>query len=487
MFIIPVGNRVNWKRPPVVTLLLILVNCFVFFFLQSKDDRQELKAGEYYFSSDLPAWELNRYPAYLENAGDFIKSQHVRQLIEKRDSLVLDIMDQDAKFIRELRAGHVITAEAPEYAAWREQRKKFDSLRSFTTRYVFYVDNPTLLNSFTSAFMHGGFDHLFGNMVVLFLVGFLVESAIGRVMFILGYVVSIFAADFVFALTAHGGASLGASGAIAGVMGMYTVTFGLRKIDFFYSLGFYFDYVRAPAIALLPLWLGNELYQFLSEKGAHVAYMAHFGGLVGGAIMGTLFRRLRPAQIEEQHEAAENKEMDKEAFQRGMNHLGAMEFKKALVIFKSLQEKHPDDMNLARLVYRAAKADPASEDYHRAALRLLSAPGKDEATSGQVHTLFREYMSSAQPFPKLGHDLTAKLAKRFAAAGQCEDADKLASFLQRSAPRHAELPAVLLALANGYHRAQNMDKLKATLQSLTSQFPGSKEAETAARMSSLLG
>ncbi|HEY5995316.1 MAG TPA: rhomboid family intramembrane serine protease [Gallionellaceae bacterium] len=485
MFIIPVGNRVDWKRPPVITLLLILVNCFVFFFLQSGEDRQEQKAEEYYFSSDLPKWELNRYPEYLEKTGDFIKSQHFRKLLDRHDPRALSMMDEDAKFLRELRAGHVVTPDAPEYSEWFAQRKKFDSLRSFTTRYVFYVDSPTVLNAFTSAFMHGGLDHLFGNMVVLFLVGFLVESVIGRTMFILGYGVSIFTATAVFMVTAHGGASLGASGAIAGVMGMYTVIFGLRKIDFFYSLGFYFDYVRAPAIALLPLWLGNELYQFLSEKGAHVAYMAHFGGLLGGAVMGTLFRQVRPARIEEHHEAAESKEMDKETFKRGMDHLGAMEFKKALAVFKLLQEKHPDDLNLARLVYRAAKSDPASEDYHRAALRLLALPGQDENASGQVHTLFREYMSTAQPFPKLGHDLTAKLAKRFAAAGLCEDADKLAVYLLRSAPRHAELPAVLLALASGYYRSQNKDKFAATLHSLTSQFPESKEAETAARMTRL--
>ncbi len=486
MFIIPVGNRVDWKRPPVITLLLILANCFIFFFLQGSDDRQEQEAEEYYFSSNLPDWELSHYPEYLEKSGDFIKSKQVRKLIEKHDVRVLVMMDDDAKFQRELRAGRIITPEAPEYAAWHEQRKKFDSMRSFTTRYVYYVDNPTALTVLTSAFMHGGLDHLFGNMVVLFLVGFLVESVIGKAMFILGYAVAILSSILVFTLTSHGGGGyLGASGAIAGVMGMYTVTFGLRKIDFFYSLGFYFDYVRAPAIALLPLWLGNELYQFLTEHGAHIAYMAHFGGLIGGALMGTLFRRLRPAQIEKQHQAAESKEMDKEAFQRGMNHLGAMEFSKALSVFKALQEKHPDDLNLARLVYRAAKADPSSEDYHHAALRLLALPGQDEATSGQVHTLFREYMSNAQPFPRLGIDLSAKLAKRFAAAGQYEDADKLAAFLQRRAPRHAELPAVLFGLASAYYHAQEKEKFAAILQTLTSQFPGSKEAESAARMSRL--
>ena len=298
MFIIPVGNRVDWKRPPIVTLLLIAINCFVFFFLQAGDDAKDEKAAQYYFSSELPDWELNRYSEYLEKSGDAAKLLRFKGMLEKQDSYTLLIMERDAKFMRELHAGRIITSQAPEFAAWTAQRSKYESMRSFTTRYVYYVDDPSPVNAFTSAFMHGGFDHLFGNMVVLFLVGFLVETVIGKALFTLAYLVSIYASVIMFSLTAHGGSSLGASGAIAGVMGLYTVIFGVRKIDFFYSLGFYFDYVRAPAIALLPLWLGNELYQFLSEQGAHIAYMAHFGGLLSGATIGALYRWKRPALIE---------------------------------------------------------------------------------------------------------------------------------------------------------------------------------------------
>lgn len=482
MFIIPVGDRVDWKRPPIVTLLLILINCFVFFFLQAGDGSSDKKAMRFYFSSELPNWELRRYSEYLEKEGDPAETQQFGELFRRRNAIALTVMEHDAKFMRELHAGHVITADAPEFAAWTAQRSKYESLRSFTTRYVYYVDDPSPVNALTSAFMHGSFDHLFGNMVVLFLVGFLVESVIGRALFALAYIVSAYAAVFTFSLTAHGSGYLGASGAIAGVMGLYTVIFGLRKIDFFYSLGFYFDYVRAPAIALLPLWLGNELYQFFSEQGSHIAYMAHFGGLVSGATIGALYRWQRPALIESHHEAAESKEMDGQAFQRGMDYLGAMEFQKALSVFKALQEKHPHDTNLARLTYRAAKSNPSSEDYHRAALMLLSLPEMDVATSDQTHAIFQEYLGCAKPSPRLGHDLIAKLAKRFAGSSHCDDAEKLANFLHHAAPQHGELPAVLLALARGYYREQRKDKFEAILQSIIRQFPKSKEAEAATGM-----
>jgi membrane associated rhomboid family serine protease len=479
MFIIPVGNRVDWKRPPVVTLLIILINCFVFFVLQAGDERNDEKATHYYFTSELPKWELNRYASYLDERGAVAESEEFSDMLRKRDGDTLAVMEHDAKFMRELHAGHVITPQEPEYSAWTEQRGKYEAMRSFTTRYVYYVDNPSPVNALTSSFMHANFGHLFGNMAVLFLVGFLVESVVGKALFALAYIVSAFVAVFTFSITAHGGGYLGASGAIAGVMGLYTVIFGLRKIDFFYSLGFYFDYVRAPAIALLPLWLGNELYQFFSEQGAHIAYMAHFGGLLSGATMGTLYRWRRPALIESNHEIAESKEMDGKAFQRGMDYLGAMEFRKALDAFKALQEKHPQDTNLVRLIYRAAKADPSSADYHRAALRLLALPQMDAVTSDQTHVIFQEYMNCAKPVPKLGHDLAAKLSKRFAGSGYCEDAEKLAIFLRGSAPQHGELPAVLLALARGYYREQRKDKFEEILQSLISQFPRSKEAEAA--------
>jgi hypothetical protein len=330
--------------------------------------------------------------------------------------------------------------------------------------------------------MHGGFDHLFGNMLVLFLVGFLVESVIGKALFAFAYFIAIYASVFVYSLTGAGTSILGASGAIAGVMGMYTVIYGMRKIDFFFSLGFYFDYVRAPAIALLPLWLGNELYQFFSEKGAHIAYMAHFGGLLSGAMVGAFYRWRRPALIDTHHQEAESKELDSKAFQRGMGYLGEMEFQSALTVFKQLQERHPHDANLTRLVFRSAKFDPAGEDYHRAALKLMALPGTDAETSNHVHAAFQEYLNCARPSPRLGPDLIAKLAKRFAGSGHCEDAEKLAELLQRIAPQHLELPGVLLALARGHYREQRRDRFEALLQSLIERFPQSIEAETAAGM-----
>jgi len=481
MFIIPVGNRVDWKRPPVVTLLLILVNCFVFFFLQAGDDRQDARATDYYYSSQLPNWEFGRYQEYLEKNDRADASSQFGILIKKRNTSALNSLENDAKFMQELHAGKIVTPQTAEFSDWSAQRNEYESMRSFTSRYVYQLGQPSPVNAFTSAFMHASFDHLLGNMVVLFLVGFLVEMVIGKALFALAYIVSIYAAIFMFGLTAPSDNNLlGASGAIAGMMGLYTVVFGFRKIDFFYSLGFYFDYVRAPAIALLPLWLGNELYQFFSGQDSHVAYMAHFGGLLCGATMGALYRLLHPTPIKQYHATIESNEIDSKTFQRGMDFLSAMEFKKAMREFKTLQQKYPHDTNLLLLTFRAAKFEPSSDDYHHAALKLLSLDAMDAATSGQTHNVFLEYLKCAKPSPRLEADLIVKLAKRFAVTNQCDDAEKLAIWLRSTAPQHSEIPAVLLALANGFRREKRNDKMKQILQVLIHKFPQTKEAEVAA-------
>lgn len=482
MFIIPVGDRVNWKRPPVVTLLLILINCFVFFFLQAGDEQSEQQAARFYFSSDLPNLELPRFAKYLEDSGDPAESGQFNEMLDKKDSTALMLMENNVKFMRELHAGNIVTRQDEQYASWTTQRAEYESRRSFTDRYVYQVDEHNMFKAFVSAFMHGGFGHLFGNMLVLFLVGFLVESVIGKGLYAFAYFVAIFGSALMYSVTSPGTSCLGASGAIAGVMGLYSVIFGFRKIDFFYSLGFYFDYVKAPAIALLPLWMGNELYQFLTDKGAHIGYMAHFGGLACGAAMGGLYRWRQPALIESHHQEAESKGMDATAFKRGMDYLGEMEFQKALGVFKALQEQHPHDTNLTRLIFRAAQADPSSEDYHRAALKLLALTDLDSATSSQTHTVFQEYLNRAKPAPRLGQDLIAKLAKRFAGSSHCDDAEKLAGLLQRLAPQHIELPGVMLALARGHYREQRKEKFEAALQALINKYPQSVEAGMAADM-----
>ena len=312
MLIIPVGRRPDWRKPPLVTLLLILLNCLIYFGLQSGDGKREAAAFDYYAESSLGAIELPGYINYLEQNHRNSDALAASTALEHENwPQVLMMMETDAAFMKRLRAGKVVLADTEDYPRWRQQRDEFDRLRqaSLTNRLGFKPAEPTLASLIGHMFLHGSFDHLLGNMVILFIVGYLVEETLGKRRYLAFYLLAgIGAAGFDLVFNASRIVpGIGASGAISGVMAMFVALYGMRKIRFFYWVLFYFDFFRAPAIVILPLWIINELYQYLFSHGSPVNYMAHLGGFITGALLIGAQRIFSKARVEapEQEERTE--------------------------------------------------------------------------------------------------------------------------------------------------------------------------------------
>lgn len=149
---------------------------------------------------------------------------------------------------------------------------------------------------FTSMFMHAGWGHLLGNMLYLWIFGDNVEDRFGKFKFLIFYIVCGLAATFaqLFFNTTSSVPNLGASGAIAGVLGAYILLFPQGKVNVMLGRGI----VPLPALIVIGFWF---LLQFVSsfasitsthssgETGGGVAYMAHVGGFVAGLIIAVLF------------------------------------------------------------------------------------------------------------------------------------------------------------------------------------------------------
>jgi membrane associated rhomboid family serine protease len=156
--------------------------------------------------------------------------------------------------------------------------------------------DPIWLTLLTSMFMHGGWLHLFGNMLFLWIFGDNVEHRIGHVAYVVFYVVAGVIASLAQILinTDSFIPTLGASGAISGVLGAYLVMFPANRV----TVLFLRFPMQVPAIVAIGLW---AVFQFISGVGAiavtdetagGVAYMAHIGGFVAGVVGGFLFRAL---------------------------------------------------------------------------------------------------------------------------------------------------------------------------------------------------
>lgn len=151
-----------------------------------------------------------------------------------------------------------------------------------------------VLTLFTSMFMHGGFLHLFGNVVFLWIFGRSVEDTFGHGWFLLFYVLCGAVAGLAQGVAGlHSGIPLvGASGAISGVLGAYLLLFSDAQVKVLVGLGFYFTTFRLPAILVLGFWFMQDLGEALTVHAGHggIAFWAHVGGFVAGMLMMPLFR-----------------------------------------------------------------------------------------------------------------------------------------------------------------------------------------------------
>ena len=160
----------------------------------------------------------------------------------------------------------------------------------------------TWLTLLTSMFMHGGILHIAGNMLFLWIFGNNIEDAMGRIKFILFYIGGGLAATFLQVLidTNSTVPSIGASGAVAAVLGAYAILYPRARVVTLIIIIVFITVIELPALLVLGLWFLMQLYYGSSEltqpvAGAGVAYWAHIGGfLFGLALVKLLARRENP-------------------------------------------------------------------------------------------------------------------------------------------------------------------------------------------------
>jgi len=141
----------------------------------------------------------------------------------------------------------------------------------------------------TSVFLHAGFMHLAGNMLFLWIFGDNMEDEMGHLPFLAFYLASGAGAAYAQYLAGPGSPvpTVGASGAIAGVMGGYLLLFPKAKVDILLILIVFFRVFPVPAFIMLGLWFGLQLFQSIGSDttGGGVAYWAHSGGFIVGIIL----------------------------------------------------------------------------------------------------------------------------------------------------------------------------------------------------------
>lgn len=252
MFIPLTADNEGWQTPPLMTILLIVFNALVFIILQDMDANSDFTLG---FSTVA------------------------REIVTNED---------------------VVTPDETIYDPYTMREYRIPGLKK--------TPIPVRLTVLTSMFMHVGWMHLIGNMLFLWVFGVNIEDHLGHFRFLGFYLAAGILSDLAQVAASADGPNaliptLGASGAISGVLGAFLVCHAERKIRI---LLFFHSIVEMPAVWAIGIWFGMQMLNGVSSidsEGGGVAYTAHIVGFIAG---GVLIWAFQPAKKEEH--AAEGEE-----------------------------------------------------------------------------------------------------------------------------------------------------------------------------------
>ncbi len=211
----------------------------------------------------------------------------------------LIILSNIIVFIYELRLGEKATMLFDDFALTPSKIPAINLDTILSPQITIYA---TFL---TNTFLHGGFGHLIGNMWTLFIFGDNVEDRMGHSRYLLFYLLSGIIASFTHFYLYQDSTvpAIGASGAISAIMGAYMFLFPKAKIIFFIPIFFIIPlFIPIPAFIYLAFWFLGQFYNgtltyYMGESSTGIAFWAHIGGFISGAILFRLF--LKPKRKKE--------------------------------------------------------------------------------------------------------------------------------------------------------------------------------------------
>jgi membrane associated rhomboid family serine protease len=280
-------ENMQGRRWPVITIGIIALNVVIFLGTHWTMDREAPELGETRVHLILLA-AAHPDLKVEGKAQDFITTVQT-----KNPNLWKEAQNQNRDVHDPWDAGMRMQADEHPEALQEEMdtlAKRYEELdaASIVTRYAFIPAHQTVLSMITANFLHGGWMHLIGNMWFLWLAGTILEDTWGRLIYPAFYLVAGILALQVHALVNAGSITptIGASGAIAGLMGAFLVRFPTTKIEMGWLLMYRFYRFKMAAYWLLPLWLLMEvLYGTVFGQASGVAHWAHIGGFIFGAVI----------------------------------------------------------------------------------------------------------------------------------------------------------------------------------------------------------
>ena len=345
-------ENMRGRRWPIITFGIIALNVVIFLGTHGAIDRQEPELGQAKVHLILLS-ALHPELKIPEPAEEFVSSMQKKnpELWAEAKNPARSMYDSWETKIR---------LENDSYALQQEMDALGDnyatlSKTSILGKYAFIPAHQTLLGLIAANFLHGGWLHLIGNMWFLWLAGAILEDTWGRVIYPAFYIIAGILAFQVHAMVNAGSftPTIGASGAIAGLMGAFLVRFPTTKIEMGYLLFFRFYKFKMAAYWLLPLWLLTEiLYGTVSGQSSGVAHWAHVGGFAFGALIAVIVQKTGLEQMAEKGIQEKITWVSHPLLADASERMEKKEFDLAAASLKKLLVEKPDSIDAYRMLQR---------------------------------------------------------------------------------------------------------------------------------------
>jgi membrane associated rhomboid family serine protease len=387
MLLLPLRDKVAAAQLPWVALLVALACVVVYGGLQGADATRTARAYEFYTESGLDGIELPRYQAYLAARMDGTSAQRLHLLQNAADARAgAQLIQGDDRFLdrlhgRNTRADPVVPESDPLYARWSKARGHFEELlgATATARYGLSRAQGTEVWRFlTYAFLHPGPGALLCSVALVLLIGPFVEAVLGHARFALAYLGGAAVAGGLHILVSDTEIT-GAAGALAAVVGMLLALYGARTVPVYFGVVKVVRSFRFPPLALVPVWLAAEVYQWserarLPLSDATLSYGAHAAALCAGALIAWV---LRPAEVapsssgRRSWDPPRRTETGSSLAAQAQDAAARLDIRRATRLYRELVELEPARTDYLGAYLNVALLGADEEALQDAALRLL--------------------------------------------------------------------------------------------------------------------
>ncbi len=458
--IFPLWSESYIRRIPVLTVSLIVINFIIFLITYGRIDSERKKLSELDF-------ELRKveYSIYLRYQDEFEEISGEKNVLKITDYVRNSLKEENPNINEQ------------DYEHWKNLYNNFESIRKgmLVRKLGFIPKKFNFFSMITSIFIHGSWMHIIGNMWFLFLVGINIEDIWGRPFFLFFYLLSgIVANIFHMILNFSDVPLIGASGAVAGVMGAFTFRFFKNKIKLFLFLPPIATTLNVIAGVIFPLWFLQQLFNAIMIENSHVAFWAHVGGFLFGLILAVF---LRFSNIEKniiEPKVEETIDSVDKVFREGIEKIQSGDKEKGIELLINFLKEHPDNLDaileIAKIYYEMGNFS-VSAGYFRRLLDLLN----KEKRYDLMLEIFNDYLITEN---LIGYTTLGDIYKIVDVYRKKEDFVKAKTLLIDTYRRYKDsedAPIILIKLIKILVESGNKEQAEYVFNEIKKRFPKYEE------------